>query len=432
MTGKQLLLFPEVARKSDNVTDTTSTFADNIRLPIHRWFRYSAGFSAEWVKKVIKDAKDNSSIRLFDPFVGSGTTVLAGEESGVESFGIEAHPFVVRIAKAKLLWDEDVSVFRRSAMDILQHSKSLTNTLETYPKLIHKCYSENVLDELDRLRKSWLERDDNSGVSELTWLALISILRITSSAGTASWQYILPKKAKKRPIRPYTAFLNQVEIMVQDMLYFQTFVKERKAKISEGDARECSSIEDKSIDLVITSPPYANNYDYADATRLEMSFLGEIQGWKDLQGKVRSHLIRSCSQHVSAEKSDLEEILSDKDLGPIAEDLRSVCQRLGVERLSHGGRKKYHLMVAAYFSDLAKTWISLRRVCKTGAKVCFVVGNSAPYGILVPVDQWLGELAIAAGFRSYHFEKTRDRNTKWKINRKHRMPLHEGRLWVDG
>jgi hypothetical protein len=127
----------------------------------------------------------------------------------------------------------------------------------------------------------------------------------------------------------------------------------------------------------------------------------------------------------------LDRILTDKNLYPIIEDLREVCHELERERLLHGGRKTYHLMVAAYFSDLAKVWISLRRVCKKDARVCFVVGDSAPYGIYVPVDDWLGELAISAGFESYYFEKTRDRNVKWK-NRKHKVPLHEGRLWVEG
>lgn len=55
--------------------------------------------------------------------------------------------------------------------------------------------------------------------------------------------------------------------------------------------------------------------------------------------------------------------------------------------------------------------------------------DSAPYGIYIPVDRWLGELAMAAGFKSYDYTKLRDRNTKWK-NRKHRVPLQEGILWV--
>jgi len=429
---RQLSFLPEVGEETKNMMSRTSTFVDNMQLPIHRWFRYSAGFSAQWVKEVVRDLAHSNSITLFDPFVGSGTTVLAGEECGIKSFGIEAHPFVVRVAKAKLLWDEDVNAFRNFAMDVLQYAQSLADAPKSYPKLIHKCYSEDALNELDKLRRAWLHKNDGSAVSELTWLALVGILRTTSSAGTAPWQYVLPRKAKKEPMRPYEAFVGQIRMMVQDMLYFQSVVKERKGEIFEDDARTCSKIEDDSVDLIITSPPYTNNYDYADATRLEMSFFGEIKRWRDLQSKVRCRLIRSCSQHASAEKLKLDRILDDKNLYPIIEDLREVCYKLEKERLLHGGRKKYHLMVAAYFSDLAKVWISLRRVCKQGAKVCFVVGDSAPYGIYVPVDKWLGELAISAGFKSYHFEKTRDRNVKWQIDRKHKVSLHEGHLWVEG
>ena len=63
--------------------------------------------------------------------------------------------------------------------------------------------------------------------------------------------------------------------------------------------------------------------------------------------------------------------------------------------------------------------------------MCYVVGDSAPYGVHAPVEKWLGELAVAAGFNSWSFTKVRDRNTKWK-NRKHNHPLHEGYLWIEG
>ena len=88
-------------------------------------------------------------------------------------------------------------------------------------------------------------------------------------------------------------------------------------------------------------------------------------------------------------------------------------------------------MIAAYFHDLAKVFHSLRRVTRENALMCFVIGDSAPYGVYVPAMDWLGRLAIAAGFKSFRFERTRDRNVKWK-NRKHRVPLCEGRLWVEG
>lgn len=128
---------------------------------------------------------------------------------------------------------------------------------------------------------------------------------------------------------------------------------------------------------------------------------------------------------------NLHALLADPSLSPIRRDLSPVCERLAEARLSKGGRKTYHLMIACYFLDLARTWSALRRVCDTPSRICFVVGDSAPYGVHVPVMDWLGRLAVAAGFRSYRFERTRDRNVKWK-NRKHRVPLCEGRLWIEG
>ena len=50
------------------------------------------------------------------------------------------------------------------------------------------------------------------------------------------------------------------------------------AKVFLDDARELGTVPDDSAGLVITSPPYANNYDYGDATMLEMTFFGEVSG----------------------------------------------------------------------------------------------------------------------------------------------------------
>lgn len=83
----------EAVRPALDVVGHTSNFLDNMRLPIHRWFRYSAGFSAEWVKWLLAE-REGGEVRVLDPFVGSGTTCLACDEMGVPSCGIEAHPFV--------------------------------------------------------------------------------------------------------------------------------------------------------------------------------------------------------------------------------------------------------------------------------------------------------------------------------------------------
>lgn len=412
-------------------SETTSTFADNLSIPVNRWFRYSAGFSAPWVRNLIYREKERGRRRVFDPFAGSGTVLLESEACNARAMGIEAHPFVVRVARAKLHWRENPETFRRNALSTLKLAKKLGGNEHVHSPLIEKCFPPEIRARLDSLRKAWTINADDSPFSELVWLAMISILRECSPVGTAQWQYILPNKTKARYLDPYEAFLAKVDLMSRDMLVRQQQEHGPNALLSQDDARECSSVPDEWADLVVTSPPYANNYDYADATRLEMSFLGEVRGWGDLQSAVRKYLIRSCTQHVSGMSKETFSLLEDPSLKPIHAEITEVCETLATEREKHGGRKPYHTMVAAYFNDMAKVWRSLRRVSAQGALVCFVVGDSAPYGIHVPVDRWLGELATAAGFESYAFEKIRDRNVKWK-NRKHRVPLHEGHLWVKG
>jgi len=414
-------------------TSKLKTFVGNMSLPIHRWYRFSAGFSAEWIKEFIQNEKKKGTLNVLDPFAGSGTVLISGDSCGVNTIGLESHPFVFRIAKAKLHWTEDTVKFEKFAMSILNKAKKSKSKkhISSFPKLIQKCYSPIILHDLFSLRQAWEFYNDNTSFSELAWLAIVSIIRETSHAGTAPWQYVLPKKSKSKIIQPFIAYQKKIVQMIEDMKIYQLNNSKSKARIFNDDARECKSVPKNWANLVVTSPPYANNYDYADATRLEMTFFGEISGWGDLQESVRKYLIRSCTQHVSDLIKETDKIILDSKLEPIRSELSETCKKLEKERINHGGKKAYHTMIASYFADMAKVWHSLRNVTKKGALVCFVIGDSAPYGIHVPVEKWFGELAISAGFDSYHFEKTRDRNVKWK-NRKHRVPLHEGCLWVKG
>jgi adenine-specific DNA methylase len=72
-----------------------------MKLPVHRWFRFSAGFSAQWVETAIAKAKELGNVTVLDPFAGAGTTLLAAEKIGVECYGIEAHPFVERASQSQ-------------------------------------------------------------------------------------------------------------------------------------------------------------------------------------------------------------------------------------------------------------------------------------------------------------------------------------------
>ncbi|MFK0733523.1 MAG: DNA methyltransferase [Gloeotrichia echinulata GP01] len=426
----QQILSTEIPDIISQPLDNSSTFIDNMKLPVHRWFRYSAGFSAQWVEKIITQAKEQGEVTILDPFAGSGTTLIVSEKLGVPCYGIEAHPFVARIAKTKLLYQTDVDAYLEHIKKIIACAENLQSSIDKYPKLIHDCFSIPSLQSLDKLRQAWEKLADESPQSQLAWLTLVSILRHVSHAGTAPWQYILPNKQKQSALEPISAFQLMAETIEIDMK-IAAKTAYSVATLIQSDARNCQGVPDNFANLVITSPPYANNYDYADATRLEMCFMQEIHGWGDLQNAVRQYLIRSCSQHVTNKNVNLDEILASPELDPIKYNIIQTCEQLSQERHLHGGKKNYHLMIACYFFDMARVWIALRRVCKTPATVCFVIGDSAPYGIYVPVIEWMGLLAQAAGFETCKFEKIRDRNVKWK-NRKHRVPLCEGYLLVRG
>ena len=416
-------------------TPQASTFLDNLRQPIHRWFRYSAGYSAAWAVSQLRSYGVHRDSIVLDPFAGSGTTLLAADELGVRSIGLETQDFVYRVAQAKVDWCQDPQVLHQYGQEVLQFARANVGpTALPESHLLSRCYTDDAIGSLMALRRS-IETvaAPSVAVQRLVWLVLTSILRVCSHAGTAPWQYVLPNRNKKRVLDPFIAFRSHLSGFCEDILIASHRGFVSRAEVRRHDARDAASLVDvfDRITHVVCSPPYPNNYDYADATRLEMTFWGEIERWSDLHAKVRRHLIRSCSQHTAADRLHLEDLLADDAVRPIRADLADVCAQLTHERTQHSGRKTYHTMVAAYFVDLAHALSALRTLCRDGSKLCFVIGDSAPYGCYVPVDLWLGTLAIAAGFRNWRFEKHRDRNIKWK-NRKHQVPLKEGFLYIDG
>lgn len=116
---KQQSLFPECSippASTEKRYSRSGTFTDNMKFPVHRWFRYSAGFSAEWVEReILRHCHDSKEkINILDPFSGSGTTLLAAEAVQANAVGFEPHPFIYRVAKAKLGWGIQIHIsFRK-------------------------------------------------------------------------------------------------------------------------------------------------------------------------------------------------------------------------------------------------------------------------------------------------------------------------------
>lgn len=321
--------------KATLIGDAVSgTFSANTKLPVHRWYRYSAGFSAEWVRSVLEEHPHARNI--LDPFVGSGTVLIESEKLGRRAVGIEAHPLISRIAAAKLAWRADARSFEALATIVADQAAALAPTLQPMEStLLDKCFTSAARVELLALRHV-LDASDGrrSDAWLLCWLAFVSIVRETSYVGTAQWQYLLPSRRKAKVVTPIAGFLAKAAMFSRDLAHMSAYRASPAARVAGVDARKEVVVPAGWADLVITSPPYANNYDYADATRLELAVLGEINGWSDLQKSIRPNLVRACTQHVASQGALLESTLASPQLSPIAGDLSAVVHALDVVKES--------------------------------------------------------------------------------------------------
>ncbi|MBD6616917.1 site-specific DNA-methyltransferase [Komarekiella sp. 'clone 1'] len=163
--------------QSRAITERTGTFTDNMKLPIHRWFRYSAGFSATWVEGIIAELQPKT---VLDPFAGSGTICIAADKLGVNSYGIEAHPFVYRLAQGKLSWEIHTHEFLEAITEIKNLAASIQPKFpDKMLVLLSKCYTEEVLIHLFKIKQAYLELAPtlSEELQSLTFLAISATLR---------------------------------------------------------------------------------------------------------------------------------------------------------------------------------------------------------------------------------------------------------------
>jgi hypothetical protein len=423
-------------------TKEWGTFKDSLRAPVHNWFTYPAGFSYKAVQNSLQTAEITAGkSTIYDPFMGSGTTNLVAKSLGFHSVGIEAHPFVYRITKTKMNWDVDIRsinfVMGKMEQQLAKIRKKndeqilLAELRCSFPELILKCFLPRTLDELKTIRDFILTVSMPPEVSEFLRTALICSLRDVSIAATG-WPYIAPNKIKVTSMskKGWETFKSRVFRMYEDLLE----IKERASKIPSrhrlflGDSRDTTGqITDESADHIFTSPPYLNNFDYADRTRLELYFMGEAQSWGDITENIRTKLITSATTQIN--RGDTKYRFSDLFIKECPNEyafLADTVRQLAAKRLVKGGKKSYDLMVTGYFNDIHRIIKDNFRVLRRGCKALYILGDSAPYGVHIPTDELIGRIGVAVGFHSYKIQTLRERGGKWEKNpQRHNVDLRE-------
>jgi len=440
---RQYTLFEIDEKEKPAEVQEWGTFKDSLRAPIHNWFTYPAGFSYKAVESSIHKHSIKSGQVIYDPFMGSGTTNLVAKKLGIHSYGVEAHPFIFRITKTKMNWEIDrgeiAHALREIEAQVRTRKKSFNGTdiqiflQKEFPELVLKCYENDTLLDLLFIRNAITEGVFSQEIKDLFFVGLTSILRQVSTAATG-WPYIAPNKQKTSSLNKnaMSEFSRQIKKMADDI---QTTVFEAKKdyqdyfhKIFNADSRQTQAlIPGSCVDHVFTSPPYLNNFDYADRTRLELYFWGEAKNWGDISENIRTKLITSATTQISRGdprynlSAELQESCPD-----VFEFLQKSVSRLSEIRLTRGGKKSYDHLVSGYFNDMFQIITEVYRVLKPDTKATFVLGDSAPYGVHIPTDNLIGKIGVGIGFSDYRIDVLRERGGKWKNNpQRHGVLLRE-------
>lgn len=434
----KILTFLNNLEGNANLKRLTTNF-DNNKAPIHRWFPFLAGFSNKLVEETVKyfSMTDNGST-LFDPFMGSGTTGVVGNEFGVNVIGNESNVFLYEICKLKTnlhTKPENIMIFSEH---ILKKALTIwTNTdVDSENSLLKLCYPINNLKKLVTLR-DLLNRDDDIPQEYKQYISLAITMSLSKSAKVGINVPYISWNHERVPKEVFLLFKENIQIIRQD-LNKNNLISENHPKVElylHDSRKENERIKNRSIDMIFTSPPYLNNLDYGEALRVFLYFWKIAENWGDITQKIRKYGVSSSTTYYSkgsiGSKGYDDIIGTDliKKMPTIAEDITNKMEQISNERHKKKGKKSFDILTGLYFKDMSCVIEEMNRVMKNNTLAFIIIGDSAPYGVHIPTDTLLGEMAIELGFSSYTLKPLRIRGTKWKtLKFRHNKQLRESLL----
>lgn len=402
-------LFASIAQAPQQLSDPS--FGRNKHLSLHRWVPWIAGFSADFVSDCFTrflGARDPQDTHVLDPFAGVGTTLVEGFLDGRNVTGFEINPYAALASKVKLeaaeiserklaLHLSSFESFSRLRYDKgvnrheprAQRPRGFSGRTEFFsPKVERK-----VLFALD-----YIESVDDRRIRDLFRLALGSVM---ISFSNYSYEPSLTRRSAvgKQPIEDHDvcgAIAEKISAMSEDIAW----LREQAQKLPQRPTATIHSdtifsIDEKFrakhfVDLIVTSPPYLNNYHYPRNTRPQMHWLGLTthKGYVgarevDSFGKFWQTVRGAASVSLEFELPQLKRTIAE-------------IRRRNPDRGAYGGAG-WANYVATYFNDSLRLCEILRRVLKPGAVAIIVLGNSVIQGVEVRTDRFFGQVAELCG-----------------------------------
>ncbi len=334
------------------------TFKEADRLPIYRWFHYKEGFSPQLVHWFLERYAKKAELVL-DPFMGSGTTLLAADEECKKAIGLDVSPLSVFVSEVKTRSYEDedgaklLEYVKAAKLAYKEPSKAEMGAwkFELFPP--KKAFPRKNAEKLLFLRR-WLESIEEQRIRDLFLLAVLSIVPLTSLVIKDGG--VLKISKRKHAMDVFSALKRAAKRMSVDIKKAGKRCAEQRAEL--GDAR-AMPLADKTVDAIITSPPYLNNVDYSKIYGLELSLLYLDERVTSL---VRKRLFPSF-----------------------------ICIK--------GSFGQYKEMAAnAYFTATQQVWKEFYRVLTPKAVVAYNVSNAVINAEHIAVDEHVAEMAESLSF----------------------------------
>lgn len=381
----------------------------------HSYHRYPAKFIPQLAARLIKE---NSQVEelVCDPFMGSGTTLVESIVNDRRTYGTDINPVAVMITKAKTTPIDpqylEAQIYtlkgaiKRLLIDENEHTLFLRNDddFKAVPssenKRIDYWFSEKQRHDLDIILSKIMIISEDENVRNFLLCAFSDILK-----GCSRWMMksVKPTIDKNKTTNDaYRSFFLHTERMSKKNRQFWKIHKKNKKKVDcmvdNVDARKMR-INDDSVALIITSPPYVTSYEYADLHQLTAIWLRYTEKLSEFRTKFIGSL----------QKKELTDIRLYSHLGrTIVNALSSIDKReaTGVER---------------YFFDMQKCFEEMYRVLKFGGRIAIVIGDTDIKKVKIQNAEVFVQTLEKLGFKIYNIIKrlvpnkilplTRDRRT---------------------
>ncbi len=410
------------------------SFQANKSVPFYAWFKYKEGFSESLVIYLLEYFKPRPRT-LLDPFSGAGSALFAANALGWHTQGIEVLPVGIYATHARFVAQKINPQVFRGVITKLKHVNFIDYYDQSYA-LKHITITRGAFPPVEEQQligyTAYCHRFvTDEDIREVLLYAAFCILEAISYT-RKDGQYLRwdarsgrsqgKKVFNKGYIPPFCKAIDEkLQQMALDLearpiqqnLFSDSFlptIANSECELNEGSCLEIlPTMEMNTIDFVLTSPPYANRYDYTRTYALELIYLG----CNEEKVKQLRQTMLSCTVENKDKRAKLEELYTSlekkREFQTIdttfqkQEALQEVLALLETYR-DQGKLNNQNIarMVRNYFYEMSFVIYELARILKPGGIIVMVNDNVRYAGEEVPVDLILSEIAESFGLTTRH------------------------------